>query len=169
LSNKAQGLDREPEPKIGEAANALMRRGQPTKLGERVQEIRKRNTMRENMARQRSGKLDREKQEAMRRALEAAARQQRAAQNGPAHIAEALMRDTSETRRGEQEAERLKKDEARKLDEERQRAAELEATRAWERQRQAELRKRREATEQQNQNPNDLGRVMTPPPPSPDK
>lgn len=79
LSKKERGLEREPEPKIGEAANALLRRGEPSRRGELVQEVRQRNsqrnTMRENMARQRSEKIEREKQEAIARALAAAERE----------------------------------------------------------------------------------------------
>lgn len=55
-SNEAQGLDREPEPKIGKAANALMKRGDLSRLGEYVQQVRQRNSMRVNMARQRDEK-----------------------------------------------------------------------------------------------------------------
>ena len=75
MSNKERGLEREPEPKIGEAANALLRRGEPSRRGELVQEVRHKNTMRENMARQRSEKIEREKQEAIARALAAAERE----------------------------------------------------------------------------------------------
>jgi hypothetical protein len=76
LSNKARGIEREPEPKLGEAANALLRRGEPSRRGELVLEIRVRNTMRENMAKQR------EKQEAVARALEAARRVEQEQQPG---------------------------------------------------------------------------------------
>jgi hypothetical protein len=92
-----QGIDREPQPKIGEAANALMRRGEPSRRGELHKEVADRNamkentarvmamreqeeeqrrvTMREHMARQRSERLEAEKREAVTRALDAAAQQ----------------------------------------------------------------------------------------------
>jgi hypothetical protein len=92
-----QGIDREPQPKIGEAANALMRRGEPSRRGELHKEVADRNamkdntarvmamreqeeeqrrvTMREHMARQRSERLEAEKREAVARALDAAAQQ----------------------------------------------------------------------------------------------
>ena len=102
LSNAAQGLDREPQPKMGKAAIALMRRGEPSHMGERLKEVANRNAMRENAARvskardaewssqhspmrqnmakqaeqRHSAKVEAEKQEAVARALEAAARQQ---------------------------------------------------------------------------------------------
>jgi hypothetical protein len=92
-----QGIDREPQPKIGEAANALQRRREPAQLAERCKEVIDRNaakeaaraaetlrqereeeqrrvTMREHMARQRSERLEAEKREAVARALEAAAK-----------------------------------------------------------------------------------------------
>lgn len=72
MSNAAQGIDREPEPKIGPAANAIMRRGDETRRGQLVQEIRLRNTMRQNMARQRFGSLGQQKEDAIARALRAA-------------------------------------------------------------------------------------------------
>lgn len=75
LSNAAQGIDREPEPKLGEAATALMRQGQPTRLGDLVKQVRQRNSMRYNMARQRSGALGQQKEDAIARALQAAAAQ----------------------------------------------------------------------------------------------
>ena len=81
-----QGIDREPQPKIGEAANALQRRGEPSRRGElhkqvternadklrQVQEEQQRVTMREHMARQRSERREAEKSADMARALEAA-------------------------------------------------------------------------------------------------
>jgi len=92
-----QGIDREPQPKIGEAANALMRRGEPSRRGELHKEVADRNamkentarvmamreqeeeqrrvTMREHMARQRSERLEAEKREAVTRALDAAGQQ----------------------------------------------------------------------------------------------
>lgn len=92
-----QGIDREPQPKIGEAANALMRRGEPARRGELHKEVADRNamkenaahvaklreqedeqrrvTMREHMARQRTERLEAEKREAVARALDAAAQQ----------------------------------------------------------------------------------------------
>lgn len=182
-----QGIDREPQPKLGSAATALMRQGQPTRLGERWKEVADRNAMKANAARvmemrqaeqakpspmranmaaqaarRRAPQVEAEKQEAIKRALEAA-RQQKAREQGPAHIAEALMRDTTEAQRGQQDAEQAKKDEARKLDEERQKAAEVSAARAWERQRQAELRRQRHAREQAQHNEKDPGRTITPP------
>ncbi len=128
--------------------------------------------MRANMAKQaarktegqRSAKVEAEKQEAIKRALDAAA-QQKARQQGPAHVADAIMRDTSEAQRGQQDAQQQAKEEARKLEEERQRSAEVSAARDWERQRQAELRRQRAAREQQNQNPHDSGRTRKPPRP----
>ena len=193
LSNAAQGIEREPQPKLGEAATALMRRGEPSRAGARWKEVADRNAMRENAARvtkmrgseavspmranmaaqaarkaegRRTEKQEREKQEAIARALHAAQQaktaQHRAREQGPARIADALMRDTTEAQRGQQDAQQQAKDEARKLEEERQHQAEVSAARAWERQRQAELRQQREAKEQQNQNPHDLGRVRKP-------
>ncbi len=185
LSNKAQGIEREPQPKLGEAATALMRQGQPTRLGARWKEVADRNAMQANAARvmkmrqaeqakpatkvspmranmaaqadrQRSAKVEAEKQAAMKRALDAA-QQQKAREQGPAHVAAAIMRDTSEAQRGQQDAQQQAKEEARKVEEERQRAAEVSAARAWERQRQAELRKQRAARDAQQAN--DLGRV----------
>lgn len=187
-----QGIEREPQPKLGEAATALMRQGQPTRLGARWKEVADRNAMQANAARvmkqrqaeaspkvsppispmranmaaqaerKRSAKVEAEKQEAMKRALGVVA-QQNAREQGPAHIADALMRDTSEAQRGQQDAQQQAKDEARKLDEERQKAAEVSAARAWERQRQAELRKQRAAHDAQQAN--DAGRVRKPPEP----
>jgi hypothetical protein len=97
-----QGIDREPQPKIGEAANALQRRGEPAQLAERCKEVIDRNaakeaaraaetlrqereeeqrrvTMREHMARQQIEKQETEKREAQKsadiaRALESAAK-----------------------------------------------------------------------------------------------
>jgi hypothetical protein len=83
---------------------------------------------------------------------------------GPAAIANALMRDTTEAQAGQQQAEQAKKDDARKLDEERQKQAEISAAQAWRRQRQAELRAQRQAREQQ-QNEKDPGRLRKPPGP----
>ena len=144
-----QGIEREPQPKLGEAATALMRQGQPTRLGDRWKEIADRNAMRDNanrvmkmraaekpapspmranMARQRAEKIERDKQEAIKRALQAA--QQAAPQNTQPPPAN-----------------------------------DLEATRAWERQRQTELRKLREAEAQKSQNLQDPGRVRKPPEP----
>lgn len=188
LSNEAQGIEREPQPKLGEAATALMRRGEPSRAGARWKEVADRNAMRENAARvmrqrqaeaagkvstmranmaaqaarKRAPEVEAEKQAALKRALDAAA-QQRAREHGPAKVADALMRDTSEAQRGQQEAEQAKKDEARKLDEQRAREAEVSAARAWERQRQAELRKQRTARDAQQVN--DPGRVRKPPEP----
>jgi hypothetical protein len=191
LSNQAQGIEREPQPKLGEAATALMRQGQPTRLGARWKEVADRNAMQANAARvmkmrqaedakpapkvspmranmtaqadrKRSVKVEAEKQDAIKRALDAAA-QQKAREQGPAHIAEAIMRDTSEAQRGQQDAQQQAKEEARKVEEERQRAAEVSAARAWERQRQAELRKQRTARDAQQAN--DPGRVRKPPEP----
>jgi len=73
LSNQAQGLEREPEPKIGEAANALYRRGETSEKVEKVKEVRQRNSMRENMARQRQGRLGNAKRQDVAKALRAAA------------------------------------------------------------------------------------------------
>ena len=191
LSNQAQGIEREPQPKLGEAATALMRQGQPTRLGARWKEVADRNAMQANAARvmkmrqaedakpapkvspmranmaaqadrKRSAKVEAEKQDAIKRALDAAA-QQKAREQGPAHIAAAIMRDTSEAQRGQQDAQQQAKEEARKVEEERQRAAEVSAARAWERQRQAELRKHRAARDAQQAN--DPGRVRKPPEP----
>ena len=97
-----RGIDREPQPKIGEAANALQRRGEPAQLAERCKEVIDRNaakeaaraaemlrqereeeqrriTMREHMARQQREKQEAEKREAQKsadlaRALESAAK-----------------------------------------------------------------------------------------------
>lgn len=171
LSNKERGIDREPEPKIGEAANALLRRGEASRRGTLAQEVRRRNTLRENMTRQaerrRSEQIEREKREAVARALEAA----RAAQSRErtlTDIANALLRDTSEAQRGRDEAADRQKEEARKLDEERQRQAERAAFLAWQQQRQEQLRREREARDQANENEHDLGRVMERDPPKPD-
>ena len=189
LSNAAQGIEREPQPKLGSAAAALMRQGQPTRLGARWKEVADRNAMQANAARvmkmrqaetagkvspmranmaaqaarKRAPEVEAEKQAALKRALDAAA-QQKAREHGPAKVADALMRDTSEAQRGQQEAEQAKKDEARKLDEQRAREAEVSAARAWERQRQAELRKQRTARDAQQVN--DPGRLRKPPEPS---
>jgi hypothetical protein len=191
LSNAAQGIDREPQPKLGSAPTALLRRGQPSHIAERWKEVADRNAMRANanrvmqmrqaeqakpapkvspmranMAaqadRKRSAGAEAEKQEAIKRALDAAA-QQKAREQGPVNIAAAIMRDTSEAQRGQQDARQQAKEEARKLDEERQRTAEVSAARAWERQRQAELRKQRAARDAQQVN--DPGRVRKPPEP----
>lgn len=188
LSNAAQGIEREPQPKLGEAATALMRQGQPTRLGERWKEVADRNAMQANAARvmkmrqaeqakpapkvspmranmaaqaarKRAPEVEAEKQAAMKRALDAAA-QQEARGQGPARVADALMRDTSEAQRGQQDAQQQAKEEARKVEEERQRTAEVSAARAWERQRQAELRKQRAARAQVNENQQDLGRTQ---------
>ena len=83
LSNKAQGIQREPEPKLGEAATALMRQGKPSRRGDLVQQVRQRNSMRYNMARQRSGALGKQKEDAIARALQAAAAQGFNAAAGP--------------------------------------------------------------------------------------
>jgi hypothetical protein len=83
LSNKAQGIEREPEPKLGEAATALMRQGKPSRRGDLVQQVRQRNSMRYNMARQRSGALGKQKEDAIARALQAAAAQGFNAAAGP--------------------------------------------------------------------------------------
>lgn len=72
LSNQAQGIAREPEPKLGEAACAILRRGESSRRGQLVQEVRQRNSMRANMARQRPGKLGQDKEDAINRALQAA-------------------------------------------------------------------------------------------------
>lgn len=95
LSNAAQGLDREPQPKLGKAAVALMRRGEPSSRVHLLKEVQKRNAararknetehaghspMRQNMAKQaehkRSAKVEAEKQEAIKRALDAARKQE---------------------------------------------------------------------------------------------
>jgi hypothetical protein len=191
LSNAAQGIEREPQPKLGSAPTALLRRGQPSHIAERWKEVADRNAMQANAARvmkmrqaeqakpapkvspmranmaaqadrKRSAKVEAEKQDAIKRALDAAA-QQKAREQGPAHIAAAIMRDTSEAQRGQQDAQQQAKEEARKVEEERQRAAEVSAARAWERQRQAELRKQRAARDAQQSN--DPGRVRKPPEP----
>lgn len=105
LSNRAQGLDREPQPKLGKAATALMRRDESSHSEERstpaeaqagdkpehqtpsqgfqraaAKQEQTRPTaqfsaMRYHMARQRSGKLGQEKADAIARALQAAAAQ----------------------------------------------------------------------------------------------
>jgi hypothetical protein len=183
LSNEARGIDREPQPKLGETATALMRRGEPSRLADRWQQVVKGNAkpgrapspMRQNMARQaeqrrkeRETRLAQAHQPggAVQRALQAAQQvRPPAAPQGPAHIAEALMRSTSEAQQGEQDRQQAMKDEARKLDEERAKRGELEAARAWERQRQAELRRKRIEREQAQQNEQDPGRQRTLPGP----
>lgn len=55
----------------------------------------------------------------------------RAKEQGPAHIADALMRSTTEAQQGERDRQQANKTEAQKLDEERQRQAEATAMRAW--------------------------------------
>jgi hypothetical protein len=192
LSNAAQGIEREPQPKLGSAPTALLRRGQPSHIAERWKEVADRNAMRANANRvmqmrqaeqakapgkvspmranmaaqaarktesKRSAEVEAEKQATMKRALDAAA-QQKAREQGPAHIAAAIMRDTSEAQRGQQDAQQQAKEEARKVEEERQRAGEVSAARAWERQRQAELRKQRAARDAQQSK--DTGRVRKP-------
>lgn len=154
MSLKEQGIDREPQPKIGEAANALMKRGQPTRIGERWREVADRNamkenaarvramrreeeaqeqqrrpTMRENMARQRTERIEREKQEAIERALRAA-RQAEAAQK-------AAQPDPSN----------------------------LEVVRAWEEMRNQELREQRRQREAEQQQNLDQGRTRERGPP----
>jgi hypothetical protein len=62
-----------------------------------------------------------------KRALDAAA-QQKAREQGPAHVAAAIMRDTSEAQRGQQDAQQQAKEEDRKVEEERQCAAEVIGT-----------------------------------------
>lgn len=53
LSNKARGIELEPEPKIGHQANAMLRRGVVTPFALHTQQVRQRNaSMRENMRRQ---------------------------------------------------------------------------------------------------------------------
>lgn len=180
LSNEARGIDREPQPKLGETATALMRRGEPSRLADRWQQVVKGNAqrgrgprppspMRENMARQAQRKREERLAQAhqpggaVHRALQAAQQVRPPAPQGPAHIADALMRTTSEAQQGEQDKQQAMKDEARKLDEQRAKAGELEAARAWERQRQAELRRQRQAHEQAQQNEQDPGRVRKPP------
>lgn len=178
LSNEARGIDREPQPKLGETATALMRRGEPSRLADRWQQVVKGNAkpgrsprpaspMRENMARQaeqrrkeRETRLAQAHQPggAVQRALQAAQQVRPPAPQGPAHIVEALMRSTSEAQQGEQDKQQAMKDEARKVDEERAKAGELQAARAWERQRQAELRQKRQEREQAQQNEQDPGR-----------
>ena len=51
LSNKAQGIEREPQPKLGEAATALMRRGELSRLADRWKQVAHRNAMQANAAR----------------------------------------------------------------------------------------------------------------------
>ncbi|PTT89329.1 conjugal transfer protein TraA [Pelomonas sp. HMWF004] len=182
LSNEARGIDREPQPKLGETATALMRRGEPSRLADRWQQVVKGNAkpgrapspMRQNMARQaeqrrkeRETRLAQAHQPggAVQRALQAAQQVRPPAPQGPTHIAEALMRSTSEAQQGEQDKQQALKDEARKLDEQRAKAGELEAARAWERQRQAELRRKRIEREQAQQNEQDPGRQRTLPGP----
>lgn len=138
LSLKAQGIEREPEPKIGPSANAIMRRGEPSRRGGLVLEVRKRNTMRQNMARQRTEKEEREKQEAISRALEAARRVQKAPE--PIPTPSPSPQKTA-----------------------RPPASDQAATRAWEKQRQAELRRQRLARDQAAENIKDPGRVKKPP------
>lgn len=194
-SNEAQGIERTPQPKMGEKFTALSRQGIKPRAVDNWQEVARRHAltkeenraqldkrhplekeatarkyardhspMRQNMARQRSGKLEQQKKEAIERALHAA-RQHTANENGPVHIADALMRDTSEVQRGQQEAEQMKKDEARKLDEERAKAGGRSALRAWEKARQDELRRQQEERDRQMYNENDPGRLMEPPGP----
>lgn len=55
----------------------------------------------------------------------------RAKEQGPAHIADALMRNTTEAQQGERDRQQANKTEPQKLDEERQRQAEATAMRAW--------------------------------------
>lgn len=55
----------------------------------------------------------------------------RAKEQGPAHIADALMRSTTEAQQGERDRQQANKTEPQKLDEERQRQAEASAMRAW--------------------------------------
>ncbi len=234
LSNAAQGIEREPQPKLGETFTALGRQGlQPRtvptwrevakrraltkdehrpqaeqrhrlerqalaqRYAERVQQAGQQkeaadhaamqanaarvmqmreaeqakaspkvSPMRANMAaqadRKRSAKVEAEKQDAIKRALDAAT-QQKARGQGPAHIADALMRDTSEAQRGQQDAQQQAKEEARKVEEERQRAAEVSAARAWEQRRQVELRKQRVARDTEQSK--DSGRVRKKPEP----
>lgn len=189
LSNKAQGIEREPQPKLGPSATSLLRKGKSSHVAERWKEVADRNARRENAARvmkmreadqakvspmraniakqaaakkadrQHSVQVEAEKQAAIKRALAAAA-QQKAREQGPAHVADALLRDTTEAQQGQQDAQQRKKDDARKLDEERQRAAEVSAARAWEQQRQAELRRQREA--KGSEKINDQGRTRKP-------
>lgn len=135
--------------------------------------------MRANMAAQAERKRaarEAEKQEAVKRALDAAAqakaaqeqaraqqqREHQASQRAEGRIGVAKARDTTELHQGHHDLQEAQKEGARKLDEERQRSAEVSAARAWEKQRQEELRRKREALEQQNQNPHDLGRVLKP-------
>lgn len=81
----------------------------------------------------------------------------RAKQQGPAHIAEALMRNTTEAQQGERDRQQAGKTEAQKLDEERQRQAEASAMRAWQQRntpptKEEDLKARiREAREQEKQ------------------
>jgi len=238
LSNAAQGIERKPQPKLGEKFTAMGRQGMQPRAVASWQEVAKRRAltkdetrpqaqqrhrlerqalaqryaeraqqaskqkqaaddaamqanaaqvmqmrqaehakpaakvspMRANMAaqaeRKRSAKVEAEKQEAIKRALDVAA-QQKAREQGPAHIAAAIMRDTSEAQRGQQDAQQQVKDEARKLDEERQRAAEVSAAQAWEQRRQVELRKQRAArdAQQATENQQDPGRVRKKPTP----
>lgn len=184
-----QGIDREPQPKIGEAANALMRRGEPARRGELHKEVADRNamkentarvTMREHMARQRSERLEAEKREAVAHALEAAAQQ--------------AARDQAEKERAEKERAEKERQDRERAD--RERAArpappappekseparqqpppdtqpdrkpeakppearpDPSATREWERQRQAEHRRQREAEREAKQHSQDLGRT----------
>lgn len=243
LSNQAQGIEREPQEKVGEKFTAFARQGVQPRVAGTWQEVAKRHAlkkdenrpehrkrhelerqavarkyqrqaeiaqqrartkeeanqkaMRENARRvqgQRDGEISKmranmaaqaerkraareaEKQEAVKRALDAAAkaraaqeqaraqqeREQQAGQRAEGRIGAAKARDTTELHQGRQDLQEAQKEEARKLDEERQRQAEVSAARAWEKQRQEELRRKREALEQQNQNPHDLGRVIKP-------
>lgn len=196
LSNEARGIDREPQAKLGEKFTVLGRQGIQPRAAESWQEVARRrrlkkdenrpeaekrhalerqalarkyqraehSRMRQNMAKQREER-EKEKQAAVERALLAAG-QRPANQNGPATLANVLMRDTSQVQQAQQEAARLKKDEDRKQDEQRAKQAEVVAARAALTKRQDELRKQREAKEQQNQNPHDLGRLRKPPKPS---
>lgn len=133
LSNQARGLDREPEPKIGPAANAMLRRGEETRIGEQVQEVRKRNSMRENMARQRFQKLSENADKAASTSFEVR----------PTDIANRQMGRFEQANDNQQDK--------------------LAEIREMKKQRQLELMRMQKERARQNQNSKDLGRLIEPP------
>lgn len=151
-----RGIDREPQPKIGEAANALMKRGQKTRIGERWREVADRNAMKENAARVRAMREqeDRERAEAQREeAQRRPSMRENMARQRSARIEREKQEAIERALRAAQQAEAAQKAAPPKPD-----PSNLEAVRAWEEMRNQELREQRRKREAEQQQTLDQGR-----------
>lgn len=182
LSNAAQGIEREPQPKLGETFTALGRQDRQPRAVESWREVARRRALTKDENRPPEQRRHRLERQALAQRYARRGQQPEKAQDRPtpalstmrANMARQAERQHSAKVEAEKQEAIARALEAAQMSSprggfgktaQRPPAGDQEATRAWERQRQAELRTIREAQEQQNQNPNDLGRVRKPPAP----